>query len=135
MSYKETFNLDYGMNKWEAGFEPIKPDNSKVTPFIDIAVELIHLACEFGAVKKIEVRKTVRTGVKYPLPTCVWREIGEHRQEFKKSELFKVLADKLREDDVFMKEISFTDVQQAYATRTKLPETYWRTLNNSESQS
>jgi len=67
MSYKETFNLDYGMNKWESGFEPIKPDNSEVKPFINIAAYLLQLACEMGAVKKIEVRETIRTGVKYPI--------------------------------------------------------------------
>lgn len=50
MSYKETFDLNYGMNKWEAVFEPIKPDNSEVKPFIDIAVYLLHLACELGEV-------------------------------------------------------------------------------------
>jgi len=74
MSYKETFNLDYGMNKWEAGVEPIKPDNSEVKPFIDIAVEVILLACEFGAVKKNEVRTTIRTGVQ-------WLEILERAAE------------------------------------------------------
>ncbi len=50
MSYKETFNIDYGMNKWEAGFIASKPDSVQIKPFIDTAIELIHLACELGKV-------------------------------------------------------------------------------------
>ena len=95
MSYKETFDLNYGMNKWEAGLEPIKPDNVEVKPFIDVAVELLHLACELGAVKKCDVRKTIRTGVKYPLPPCAWIEIDERLERFKKSEVYKALCEGL----------------------------------------
>lgn len=66
MSYKESFNLNYGMNAWEAGFDPIKSDTSAVTPFIDIAIGLLHLACELGKVEP-------STQMKIEAETIMWR--------------------------------------------------------------